>query len=133
MFPNADREHQFHAVRSRPRTTPASAALGTVPVLGWVSNSTQYACSFTEIGSYPDQQGYRTRHICGNGSAYGVTPRATEAARLQAARFTATTRSPQITSTPEPAPSITDLRLRAPGRPVDADNVGRWHLVGRHG
>ncbi len=39
-------------------------ALGTVPVLGWVTNSSTTACSFTEA-SYPGQQSYVGN--CGNG------------------------------------------------------------------
>ena len=39
-------------------------ALGTVPVLGWVTNSSTTACSFTEA-SYPGQQSYVGS--CGNG------------------------------------------------------------------
>jgi hypothetical protein len=45
-------------------------SIGTAPVLGWVSNSTQLACSFPKVGtggqpSFPNQQNYSGN--CGNG------------------------------------------------------------------
>jgi hypothetical protein len=40
------------------------SVLGTVPVLGWVTNSSTTACSFTSA-TYPGQQSYNG--VCGNG------------------------------------------------------------------
>jgi hypothetical protein len=40
--------------------------LGTVPVLGWVANSTATACSFP-VSTYPNQQSADTSRECGNG------------------------------------------------------------------
>src|SRR5580658_8300584 len=47
QFPNATGSTNFtQFVQSV--DAAGSATLGTVPVLGWVSNSTQYACGFPE-------------------------------------------------------------------------------------
>ena len=42
-----------------------AAVLGTVPVLGWVSNSTQFACGFPK-SQFPGQKSYSPAN-CGNG------------------------------------------------------------------
>lgn len=64
QFPNSTSSTNFtQYVQST--DSAGAAALGTVPVLGWVANSTQYACSFTK-SAYPGQQSYNSNN-CGNG------------------------------------------------------------------
>ena len=64
MFPNGSGSTNFNQfVQST--DAAGSAALGTVPVLGWVTNGTQYACSFPE-STFPGQQSYNSGN-CGNG------------------------------------------------------------------
>ncbi len=64
MFPNSTSSNSF---TSFVESTDAagSAALGTVPVLGWVTNNQQYACSFPE-SQFPGQEEYNGNN-CGNG------------------------------------------------------------------
>jgi len=64
QFPNATGSTNFtQFVFSA--DSAGSAALGTVPVLGWVANNTQYACSFTE-SQFPGQESYNSAS-CGDG------------------------------------------------------------------
>jgi hypothetical protein len=63
QFPNATGSTNFtQFVQSIGNV--GSAALGTVPVLGWVANNTQYACSFTQL-QFPTQESFESG--CGNG------------------------------------------------------------------
>ncbi len=64
QFPNSSGSTNF--TQFFPATdTAGAAALGTVPVLGWVTNNTNLACSFTQ-SAYPGQQSYNS-NSCGNG------------------------------------------------------------------
>jgi hypothetical protein len=74
------------------------AVLGTVPVNGWVANSTEYACSFTE-SQFPDQESFESG--CGN----GVLTNGTD---LNGNSGTSSTQIPDITSISTPPPNITD-------------------------
>jgi Glycoside hydrolase family 44 len=98
QFPNSTGSTNFtQFVQST--DAAGSAALGTVPVLGWVSNNTQYACSFTQ-SQFPNQQSFESG--CGNGvltSGYSD---------LNGSNGTTPTQIPNITSLSEPPPNITD-------------------------
>ena len=95
-----------------------AAALGTVPVLGWVANNTQNACSFTKT-AYPNQVGQNGNAAfdpynsqCGYGvyaEGYGGCTSS------QGCSIYGSNTIAQITSTPEPAPSITDPATPLPG------------------
>jgi Glycoside hydrolase family 44 len=74
------------------------AVLGTVPVNGWVANSTQYACSFTQ-SQFADQQSFESG--CGNGVL-------TNGDDLNGNSGTSPTQIPDITSISTPPPNITD-------------------------
>jgi hypothetical protein len=82
-------------------------SLGTVPVLGWVSNGTQYACSFTQ-SAFSNQQSFQ------NGCGNGVETNGTDL-------FGSNTIA-AITSISEPAPDITATSTPAPG----ASNLATW-------
>ena len=93
-----------------------AAALGTVPVLGWVAKSTS-ACSFTQTHS-PTRLGKMDAPL--------LTPTTPSAGRRlrrglwwlhgsRAASIYGSNTIAQITSTPEPAPSITDPATPPPG------------------
>jgi hypothetical protein len=102
QFPNATGSTNFtQFVQST--DAAGSAALGTVPVLGWVANNTQYACSFTQ-SQFPTQQTFQ------NGCGNGVLTSGTD---LNGSNGTTPTQIANITSIPEPAPSI--LTAPAPG------------------
>jgi hypothetical protein len=73
------------------------APMGTVPLLGYVSNGTQYACSFTKA-AYPGQQTYDPSGLCGNGvEANGTT--------LNGDSVGNPTTTPALTSIAEPPPA----------------------------
>jgi len=74
------------------------AVLGTVPVNGWVSNSTEYVCSFTQT-QFPSQQSYESG--CGNGVLTSGTD-------LNGSNGTSPTQIPLITSISTPPPNITE-------------------------
>jgi len=74
-------------------------ALGTVPVLGWVSNGTAGACSFPE-STYPGQVSYNGN--CGDGMYPQGTQSCTQAAGCAIFGGTST---PAITSVAEPPPA----------------------------
>jgi hypothetical protein len=88
------------------------AALGTVPVLGWVSNgntnsssSASPACSFP-ISSYPNQQSYDTN--CGNGMCpEGSTCGSLTCNTSGGCTLYGNAQTPSLTSTAETAPACT--------------------------
>jgi glycosyl hydrolase family 44 len=97
QFPNATGSTNFtQFVQST--DAAGSAALGTVPVLGWVSNNTQYACSFMQ-SQFPSQQSFENG--CGNGVL-------TSGVDLNGSNGTTATQIPNITSLSETPPNITD-------------------------
>ncbi len=111
QFPNATGSTNFtQFVQST--DAAGSAALGTVPVLGWVSNNTQYACSFTQ-SQFPNQQSFESG--CGNGVL-------TSGVDLNGSNGTTASQIPNITSLSEPAPSI----LTAPNPATSTWADGTW-------
>ncbi len=113
QFPNATGSTNFtQFVQST--DAAGSAALGTVPVLGWVSNNTQYACSFTQ-SQFPSQQTFESG--CGNGVL-------TSGVDLNGSNGTTAAQIPNITSLSEPAPSI--LSAPAPGSVTGTWADGTW-------
>jgi|GEM_PF-662976 len=116
MFPNASSSSNFTQFFQGVNNVGA-AALGTVPVLGWVSNGTN-ACSFTKT-DYPNQVGQNGNAAfdpynpqCGYGvyaDGYGGCTSS------QGCSIYGSNSIAQITSTPEPAPSITDPATPLPG------------------
>jgi hypothetical protein len=110
QFPNSSGSTNFTQF-VQASDAAGSAALGTVPVLGWVTNGTQYACSFTQ-SAYPDQQSFQGG--CGNGietSGTDLFGNNTIAA---------------ITSISEPEPDITAGTTPAPGSVTSAWANGTW-------
>jgi hypothetical protein len=75
--------------------------LGTVPVLGWVANSTAGACSFTQA-SYPGQESYSGS--CGDGIYLDGSGGCTSSGGCDI-MGTGTTAFAEITSIPEPPPT----------------------------
>jgi len=117
MFPNAGSSSNFTQFFQGVNNVGA-AALGTVPVLGWVSNGTN-ACSFTQT-AFPNQVSQNSNpafnsyngRMCGEGyyaQGYGGCTSSNGCAILGSNTIA------QITSTSEPAPSITDPATPLPG------------------
>jgi len=107
QFPNATGSTNFTQF-VQAVDAAGSAALGTVPVLGWVSNSTQYACGFPE-SQFPGQQSYSPAN-CGN----GVYPDGTNGCTATGGcDLYGNSTTQGYTSVAEPAPSI--LTAPAPG------------------
>jgi Glycoside hydrolase family 44/Divergent InlB B-repeat domain len=99
------------------------AALGTVPVNGWVSNSTEYACSFTQ-SQFPSQQSFESG--CGNGVLTSGTD-------LNGNSGTSPSQIPAITSisTPPPCTATTSTDptctpIPAPGSVTSSWADGTW-------
>ena len=117
MFPNASSSSNFPQFFQGVDNVGA-AALGTVPVNGWVANNTEYACSFTQ-SQFPGQESFESG--CGNGILTGGT-------NLNGNSGTSPSQIPNITSLSEPAPSI--LSAPAPGSVTgtwaDATWSGGW-------
>jgi len=100
MFPNPGNSSNFIQFVSATDTAGA-AALGTVPVLGRVTNSTQNVCSFTQ-SQFPDQKQFDPYHSnCGNGVLSDGT-------NLNGNSGTTSTQIPDITSIQETPPDITN-------------------------
>ena len=94
-------------------------ALGTVPVIGWVSNSTLNACSFPE-STTPGQQAYNSNG-CGNGvylDGYGGCT-SSSGCKIYGNDTVAA-----ITSIREVPPSITSTSTPAPGS--SASTLRTW-------
>ena len=117
MFPNSGSSSNFTQFFQGVNNVGA-AALGTVPVLGWVSNGTN-ACSFTET-AYPNQVSQTGNPafnsynglMCGEGyyaEGYGGCTSSSGCAIYGSNTIA------QITSTSEPAPSIIDPATPLPG------------------
>jgi hypothetical protein len=87
--------------------------IGTAPVIGWVSNSTVDACSFTQT-AYPDQQEFDPSGKCGN----GVT---TSGTNLEGNDAIAA-----ITSIAEPPPTAPASAAGATASWADATWIGGW-------
>ena len=111
MFPNASSSSNFPQFFQGVDNV-GSAALGTVPVLGWVSNNTQYTCSFSQT-QFPSQQSFESG--CGNGVL-------TSGVDLNGSNGTTASQIPNITSLSEPAPSI----LTAPNPATSTWANGTW-------
>jgi len=109
QFPNATGSTNFtQFVQST--DAAGAAALGTVPVLGWVSNNTQYACGFPE-SQFPGQQSYSPSN-CGN----GVDPEGTNGcASSGGCDLYGNSATQANTSIAEPSPDITNASTPAPG------------------
>ena len=107
QFPNATGSTNFtQFVQSA--DAAGSAALGTVPVLGWVSNNTQFACGFPE-SQFPGQQSYSPAN-CGN----GIYPQGVNGCTTSGGcDLFGNSTTQAYTSVSEPAPSI--LTAPAPG------------------
>ncbi|HTV83390.1 MAG TPA: glycoside hydrolase family 44 protein [Acidobacteriaceae bacterium] len=94
--------------------------LGTVPVLGWVSNSSTLACSFTEA-AFPGQQSYLGD--CGNGiDPEGVNGCATSGGCDLYGNNTIAA----ITSIAEPPPANSSATLPSPSAVAEAWAQGTW-------
>ncbi len=108
MFPNSGTGENF--TQFFPAVDAAgSASLGTVPVLGWVSNGTSGACSFTK-SAYPGQQSYNGN--CGNGVYPDGTNGCTSSSGCD---IYGSNTIAAITSTQETPPSITSASTPPPG------------------
>jgi hypothetical protein len=118
QFPNASSSTNFtQFVQST--SAAGSTALGTVPVLGWVANSTQYACSFTN-SQFPGQQSYNSNN-CGN----GVYPQGTNGCTSSSGcDIYGNNTIAAITSIQETPPSITSAP--APGSVTSTWADGTW-------
>jgi hypothetical protein len=120
QFPNATGSTNFtQFVQST--TTAGSAALGTVPVLGWVSNNTQYACGFPQ-SQFPGQQSYSPAN-CGN----GVYPNGTNGCTSSGGcDLYGNSMTQANTSISEPAPSITTAPNPATSTWANGTWSGGW-------
>ena len=117
MFPNSGTGENF--TQFFPAADAAgSAALGTVPVLGWVSNGTSGACSFAK-SAYPGQQSYNGN--CGGGIYPDGTNGCTSSSGCD---IYGSNTIAAITSTQETPPSI--LSAPAPGSVTAAWADGTW-------
>jgi hypothetical protein len=97
-----------------------AATLGTVPVLGWVTNNTPGACSFTE-STYPGQQIYSGS--CGN----GVYPEGTDGCTNSGGcDIFGNNTIAVLTSIPEPPLDITSNSTPAPGSVTKSWADGTW-------
>jgi hypothetical protein len=116
MFPNGSGSTSFNQfVQST--DAAGSAALGTVPVLGWVTNGTNLACSFTKT-QFPNQQQFNGNN-CGNGVLTSGTD-------LNGNSGTSSTQIQNLTSVSEPEPDITAGTTPAPGSVTSAWANGTW-------
>jgi len=118
QFPNATGSTNFtQFVQST--DSVGSAALGTVPVLGWVSNNTQNACGFPE-SQFPGQQSYSPAD-CGN----GIDPEGVNGCTTSGGcDLFGNSTTQAYTSISEPAPSI--LSAPAPGSITGTWADGTW-------
>ena len=120
QFPNATGSTNFtQFVQST--DAAGSAALGTVPVLGWVSNNTQYACGFPE-SQFPGQQSLQPGN-CGNGVYPNGTNGCTSSGGCDLFGNSATQAN---TSISEPAPSITTAPNPATSTWANGTWSGGW-------
>ena len=123
MFPERHRKHKFHAVLPG-RGQRRAAALGTVPVLGWVSNNTQFACGFPE-SQFPGQQSYSPAN-CGN----GIYPQGVNGCTTSGGcDLFGNSTTQAYTSVSEPAPEHFDCS----GTWISHEHLGRQHMVGQLG
>ncbi len=116
MFPNGSGSTSFNQF-VQATDAAGSAALGTVPVLGWVTNSTNLACSFTR-SQFPNQQQFNSNN-CGNGVL-------TDGTNLNGNSGTTSTQIPNITSIAEPPPDITAASTPGPGSVTSTWANGTW-------
>jgi hypothetical protein len=126
QFPNATGSTNFtQFVQST--DAAGSAALGTVPVLGFVSNNTQYACGFGQ-SAFSGQVSYNSAN-CGDGY-YSVgtngctTSSGTYDSTVGGCSFSGSSTTWQSTSTQETPPSI--LSAPAPGSVTGTWADGTW-------
>ncbi|MGB9289402.1 MAG: glycoside hydrolase family 44 protein [Terracidiphilus sp.] len=118
QFPNATGSTNFTQYVQSTDALGDVAALGTVPVNGWVANSTQYACSFTET-QFPGQQSYESG--CGNGVLTSGTD-------LNGSNGTSPTQIPDITSisTPPPCTATTSTDTNCTAIPAAGSVTSTW-------
>jgi len=109
QFPNANGSTNFTQFFQSVDNAGA-ATLGTVPVNGWVSNTTQSACSFTQ-SAYPNQESYEAG--CGNGIDTGGTD--LFGSNTIAAITSISAPPPDITASGTPAPGSSTLQSWAIG------------------
>ena len=99
MLPNATGASNFTDFIAA-NNSLGTKTLGTVPVLGWVSNDTPGACSFPET-TYPGQASYNSAG-CGN----GIYPMGTQGCtQTNGCSFSGTDSTPALTSIAEPPPA----------------------------
>ena len=116
MFPNSTEGENF--TQFFPAVDAAGvAALGTVPVLGYVTNGTAGACSFTK-SAYPGQASYNGN--CGDGyDSVGVngctTSSGTYDSSVGGCSFSGSSSTWQTTAIQEPPPASSAATLPAPG------------------
>jgi hypothetical protein len=95
-------------------TSMGATALGTVPVIGWVSNGS-YACSYPQ-NTYPNQEAYNSYNqgaeSCGVGYYANGVSGCTSSSGCNIAGASAT-----VTSVQETPPDITSVSTPAPGAP----------------
>ncbi len=91
--------------------------LGTVPVLGWVTNNTNLACSFTQ-SQFPGQESYNNNN-CGNGEYPDGVEGCNQSGGCE---LFGNNTIAAITSNSEPAPSILD----APAPSAGASALSTW-------
>ena len=98
MLPNASGSTNFTDFITA-NNTLGTKTLGTVPVLGWVSNATPGACSFSEA-NYPGQASYSGS--CGD----GIYPMGTQGCtQTGGCAILGSDTTPAITSVAEPPPA----------------------------
>lgn len=91
--------------------------LGTVPVLGWVTNNSNLACSFT-LSQFPGQESYNG-NSCGNGEYADGMEGCNQSGGCE---LFGNKTVAAITSNSEPAPSILD----APAPDAGASALSKW-------
>jgi hypothetical protein len=107
MFPNANGNSNF-AQFVQSVDSAGSTAVGTMPVNGWVTNGTQFACSFS-TSAFPGQTS--SNGSCGSGVYKNGFGGCTTSAGCD---IFGNSTIAAITSISEPAPSITDAATPAP-------------------
>jgi hypothetical protein len=130
MFPNGSGSTSFNQF-VQATDAAGSAALGTVPVLGWVTNGTN-TCSFPQ-SQFPNQIGqngnaaFNTYYNGGETCGYGYYPQGVGGCTSSAgcAIFGNSTIA-AVTSVAEPEPDITAGTTPAPGSVTSAWANGTW-------
>jgi hypothetical protein len=96
--------------------------VGTVPVLGWVSNSSTSACSFP-TSTYPGQQSADPYHPCGN----GVYPNGTNGcSNSSGCNIPGGAAEQALTSTAEPPPANSAASMPSPSAATSTWAQATW-------